>query len=92
TKYFISNESNYKFIIFIRLALQQIFNTIVLRKENEPSHDYKFDTVLLSVSKYTRMIIMKLIVCFNGYLMHHGELHPDCIGTSLTAKIKIINR
>jgi len=34
---------------------------------------------------HTRMIIMKLIVCFGGQLMSHGELH-------LTAKIKIINR
>ena len=34
---------------------------------------------------HTHMILIKLIVCCSGYLMHHGELH-------LTAKIKIINR
>ncbi len=43
----------------------------------------------------TRMIIMKLIVCCDGQLMCHGELHLPAVQlwqAGLTAKIKIINR
>ena len=36
-----------------------------------------FDTLMLSLSKYTRMIIIKLKNLSGGNLILHGELHPD---------------
>ena len=62
------------FIFYFWVLLFFVHNHIL----SEPSHDKNFDT-------HTHMILIKLIVCCSGYLMHHGELH-------LTAKIKIINR